>query len=334
MIRYPRINDFNKTKTSTFAGKYVNITEKVHGSNGCFYVKGDGTVRIARRNGFMEDTERFFEIATKIKEKLLSSMLDVVRELTKNPEDEVRFYGEIYGGLYNGATSQDAMRIQISVDYSPNNEFVIFDIVHGERVLPWEDVKDLCKRYKLPIVPQIFEGMWENFDPDTVEGLTSKVPSLLHDLTKVSNPACEGVVIRHDDGSNSGWGSRCKVKQDWISERPTRIRKKTIPKDDKKALHKLALSFVNDNRLTSCLSKNGGPDILRDRNSWYKLNNELVDDALTDIQGDGVIEGEVDKDILKGLKGMAASLIKKRAETLTPDQEADADSQPRRNNLN
>ena len=331
MIRYPHINDFNNTKPSTFAGRFVNITEKVHGSNGCFYVKGDGTVRIARRNGFMEETERFFKIATKIKERLLPSMLDVVRQLTKNPEDEVRFYGEFYGGLYNGATSKDAMRIQISVDYSPNNEFVIFDIVHGERVLPWEDVKDLCERYKLPIVPQIFEGMWENFDPGTVKDLTSKVPSLLHDLTKVSNPACEGVVIRHDNGANSGWGLRCKVKQDWISERPTRPQKKTIPKDDEEAQRKRALGYVNDNRLTSYLSKNGGPDILRERSNWYNLINQLVDDALEDIRVDEVIKGEVNTDTLKGLKGMASSLIKKRAATMNPDQEADADSRPLRN---
>jgi Rnl2 family RNA ligase len=300
-VRYPKIENLRRMETDypEFGSKMVCVLEKVHGSNGSYNIKPDGSYSVGKRTSYLVEGDKFCN-GFRIGEKYKTEMMGVVSELTQSPEDSVRFYGEFYGGLYNKTTRSGATKVQTKVDYCPDNAFVVFDIVSNvsdmKCVLPWDRVKELCQKYGLPHVPELYRGKWADLKKTLdVETLTSKVPLELHGLSDVSDPACEGVIIRHDSDDNDGWGLRCKWKQTWMDDLPREKQTKTYypdPKIDE------SLAYMNEARFVSYKSK-VGDEYLLTKSNMPKNMLGLVDDAIEDIK---VYVKGVDEELIGNLR--------------------------------
>jgi len=288
-----------------FGTKNVVVLEKVHGSNGSFNINPDGTYSVGKRTCYLTEGDNFCN-GFNLGEKYKSGMMGVVSELSKSPDDSVRFYGEFYGGLYNNTTLNGATKIQTKVDYCPGNDFVVFDIVSNvdsvSNVLSWDSVKVLCHKNGLPHVPEICRGKWADIKKTMdVETLMSLVAHEVHGLSDVLEPACEGVVIRHDSDDNDGWGLRCKWKQMWMDDLPNEKQVKTYYSDPR---IDDGYAYMNDARFVGYKSK-VGDEFLMTKSNMSKNIVGLVDDAIDDIR---VYVSGVDDDLIVTLK---KSLAKK-----------------------
>lgn len=299
-VRYPKIENLRRMETDNpeFGSKCVFILEKIHGSNGSYNMKPDGSYSVGKRTSYLVEGDKFCN-GFRLGEKYKSGMMGVVSELTQSPEDSVRFYGEFYGGLYNKTTRCGAIKVQTKVDYCPDNEFAVFDIVSTidgvKSVLPWVRVKELCQKHRLPHVPELYSGKWADLKKTLdVETLKSKVPFELHGLSDVSEPACEGVVIRHDS-DNGGWGLRCKWKQTWMDDLPKEKQTKTYYPDSR---IDEALAYMNEARFVSYKSKVGDEYVLTKSNMPKNISG-LVDDAIDDIK---VYVKGVDDGLIRNLR--------------------------------
>ena len=314
-FKYPKIEQVRRV-AEDLGGKHVWVLEKIHGSNGSIVCKLDGTYQVGKRSGFLAEGEKFcngFGLA----EHYHPNLMRITEELITSDSDSVCFYGEFYGGLYNGETNPNQTKVQRKVDYSPSNEFAVFDIVvtkgDSKEVLSWNRVKGLCDPIGIPRVPEVCNGPWDEISKTfDVESLRSLVPSTLHGLTDVSSPACEGVVVRHDSEDNDGWGIRCKWKQAWMDET-------CEPKKGEKRINTdkvvEALGYMNEPRFESYLSKVGSEFILDKKNMSQNMR-EMVDDAISDIKLYVKIDERVDgelcdflRNLRKGLSNKARKLI-------------------------
>jgi Rnl2 family RNA ligase len=309
--KYPKIESVRRV-SEDLGGRQVWVLEKIHGSNGSIVCKLDGTFQVGKRTGFLTEGDKFcngFELA----EKYHSNLMHITEDLITSDTDSVCFYGEFYGGLYNGETNHSQTKVQRKVDYSPSNEFAVFDIVvrneDSYEVLSWNRVKSLCDSIGIPRVPEVCNGYWDEISKTfDVESLRSLVPRTLHGLTDVSSPACEGVIIRDDSKDNDGWGIRCKWKQAWmdeICESKSRVDSKT---NSGKVVE--ALGYMNEPRFTSYLSKVGSEFILDKKNMSQNMR-DMVDDAISDIKIYVKIDERVDGELCDFLGGLRKGLSKK-----------------------
>ena len=142
---YPSLTQF-RTKYVTDYDEVV-ASEKIHGANVQLEVRtnvGDAPViRFGKRSGWVDEDEKFFghqKIVTQYRDQLFRA----TNELVGNDHEShvVRFFGEIYGGIYNKVCN--GPKVQRGVDYSPETEVAIFDIVVDGKGLDWDSVLNIC----------------------------------------------------------------------------------------------------------------------------------------------------------------------------------------------
>lgn len=305
--RYPKLEQLRRLEDDLLS-KEVVVLEKIHGSNGSICIHQDGSYQVGKRSGFLEPGDKFCS-GHKLVERYKDQLMSIFKDLIEEDGSYLRVYGEFYGGLYNCRTSEGSVKVQRMVDYSPDNEFAIFDIViegNRQNVLSWDRVKDICDKYGMPRVPEICRGRWcdikkSGFD---VESLISRVPFELHQLREVENPRCEGVVIRHDDGE---WGLRCKLKQRWMDDVPEPKAKKNDNPDSE--VRDECMLYMNQARFISYMSKIGVDDIMDKRKMGDNIR-ALVEDSIEDIISNKMIRDErFLKSLKKGLSNGARRLI-------------------------
>ena len=108
-------------------------TEKVHGAN--FSVATNGTeVKWGKRNSFIEEDLQQFNNSNYIKDRYERGVFQVFNDIKSmyNPSTtHIQIYGEIYGGKYSYLPTRhpkSVKNVQKQVQYSPNIEFIAFDI--------------------------------------------------------------------------------------------------------------------------------------------------------------------------------------------------------------
>ena len=122
------------------------VTEKIHGANFSFHVyrTEDGVqIKCARRTGFIEDDEKFFNYKP-VLEKYKSALINLHENVLDN---DFILYGELFGG-----------NIQSGMSYQEDQDFIAFDLcVKQEEVfLPVNKLNLYSKSFEesgIPVVP-------------------------------------------------------------------------------------------------------------------------------------------------------------------------------------
>ena len=298
-----RTSDYNlcKKDKSIFSPKSLWFaTEKIHGANFSIYFI-NSNIKYAKRNGFLEEEEWFYNyqiIKPKLEKniKLLSQKLD-----NKN----IIVYGELFGGYYPKEPEIfdikerinemnicivpfEQRAIQEGIYYSPNIEYIIYDIaiinLKGEvEFLSYELIIKLVNQTELLVAKPLVIGTFDKVSNYDIN-FNSTIPEILglRSFLPKKNLA-EGIVIRPlnnyilTNSTQSEYTTRCliKIKNKKFLEISENFDLEQASKSNQYILSKL----ITQNRFNSVISKIGK---LTETNYEYVLE-EFIQDVLIDL---------------------------------------------------
>lgn len=194
-------------------GIYV-VQEKIHGANFSFYCNGE-TVKIAKRTGFIEEGEQFYN-ADLVLSKYKGKVMDLLKHVQNKYEfvNYIILYGELFGGVYNHqdvTPENTAIRVQKGIHYAPYNDFYAFDIaLNGETYLNVHECNQFLDEMGFLYSKSLFEGTFEEalrYPNDQ----NSILPSWLG-LPELESNISEGVIIKPLEVKYFRNGSRVVLK--------------------------------------------------------------------------------------------------------------------------
>lgn len=285
------------------------VQEKVHGANLSFWTDGK-EVKCAKQSGFIQENEDFYNYEI-VLDKYKQNILNLFNSI--KGAEEVAIYGEIYGGNYphEGVKQLPVKTIQKGVYYSPNVEFIAFDIKVNGRFEGFDSFVDYCMIYEIPFLGALKRGTLEDCLSYPNE-YNSTIPAM-HGLPELKVNTCEGNVIRPINVIYFGNGSRVilKNKNDKFTEKET-VKKEYVPKeptpDHVVEIQKVATEYITENRLKNVISKIG---TVSDK-EFGKLLGLFCKDTIEDFMKDESKFESLDKKERK----MVTSLINKEAGNL------------------
>ncbi len=261
------------------------VTEKIHGANFQIMMGRDGVMRFGTRSGFLGEGDKFHNYREVIGERALEQFRGYCKTLMEEWDDmeSVTLYGELFGGGYPDINSSCKM-VQRGVYYSPNVEFMVFDIkvndlyLHAEKFL--QDMKEHLDAFKVVPVIQITPEL----GLDEVVNIESRYQSEVYKaygLPKVEDNMCEGVVVRPFlfDGRFGETGGRMiiKKKNEGFEEKCATNAEVSFNEDLVVRVVGELVCYLNENRLNAVYSK-------RD---WSDCNfGDFIKDVLVDIYAD------------------------------------------------
>jgi Rnl2 family RNA ligase len=306
-IKYPSIINVCQQSSIDYVyteglnvGAWV-VQEKVHGSNLSFWVDAFGSVRVAKRSGFIGPDENFHKAneALEAHTEPMRKLFKVIKELTSSSGKDysaafVAVYGEIFGGYYSHpdvpkVTGYKA--VQNGVMYSPFLHFVAFDVLIGLRdgrlhYLDTNRAERVLREVGIRPSRTLFVGTMEDafrYQND----FQSRLPGQLG-LPSPENNVCEGVVIRPLETRFFANGKRVifKNKNDKYKEREAKSKKRTafiesLSPEIKGICDELA-SYVTENRFLNVLSKLGEFDFYKIGMYIHYLVKDVFDEAFLD----------------------------------------------------
>ena len=279
-FKYQKISDkishynINK-KILSKKSKWI-VTEKVHGSNFSIYYN-EGSIKFSKRNKFLSEDEWFYNYQF-IKQKLIQNITKLSKILNEN---NIIIYGELFGGWYpeqpelwkgpeNVRINSKGISIipfheraiQEGIYYSPNIEYMIFDICiiknNNPIFIDYLDLEKYIKQTDFFYAKPLFIGSFQNAQKFNIE-FNSKIPNYLglKELPHNTNIA-EGIVIRPNENYFIEENKRCliKIKNKKFCE----IDENFDIHEAKKSYQYIFNSLINQNRLHSVISKIGIED--------------------------------------------------------------------------
>lgn len=176
----------------TFMKKKVVVTEKIHGANFSVYLNQKG-INFASRSQMLCPETNFMNCQRYFTPEKVEALIQFWKDMPVSADCEIRFIGEIYGGL-----DIDGIKaVQREVHYAGDIGFRVFSVqvinCSGQEkdevyTYQWDHVKTLCANFGLEVVPIIAQDI--TFEE--AYALDTKVKSKLSDKDQV----CEGFVIR------------------------------------------------------------------------------------------------------------------------------------------
>lgn len=249
----------NDVISAGLSGGRFHVSTKIHGANFSFIINKE-EIRCAKRTDFIHEGEGFFNWR-KVYSKFLPQLKKIQEAI--NETVTVTIFGELFGGVYPHKEVKqvnDVGAVQSGVYYSPDQEFLAFDIMIDGNYVSQKTFEEYCLAWDIPRVPTLFVGSfaeclaYNNEFQDPIHKL--------YGLPEIEKNICEGVVIKpYDDVRylhNSG-RVIIKNKNDHFSEiKGVKIQKvKPEETEDDKNKRALISSYVTDNRLKNVLSKIG-----------------------------------------------------------------------------
>jgi len=270
-------------------------TEKIHGSNCSFIIDNELNISKASRNLLLNGSATMHSLHL-IQDKYKENIINLRKLLlTKNiitDKSIVHIFGEHFGGYYPGMKNKHSA-IQKGVIYSPEHEFLIFDILIREYILTtptyldYQLVVNLCKEVNLPYVPILAKGTLEELlklNPL----FESTIPNLLNYPQPSSNNFAEGYVLKPNRNIWLKCGSRVilKLKNPSFLERTKKIDTSKEQKGKVVSIYDDNIkTLVNKNRYDNIVSKDGNlshpktliPIMIKDVYEDYK--KEYINEA-------------------------------------------------------
>lgn len=236
------------------------VQEKIHGANFGVYINEFGTnFKYAKRSGFLGEAEVFnnhFEVFTSDLTEKLTALFSFCTDA-----DNILINGEICGGHYpheDVEKLQGQTKVQNKTWYSPQNEFVAFDLsINGELISPREAV-ELFQKFGILHTKILFEGSLE----ECLDYPNEFPIKLSQDLgyPDIEDNICEGVVIKPVNPLYFIDQKRVilKNKNEKFTEKSAKSIKVREPLPDHiKAFVEIGSQYVNENRLRAVMSKEG-----------------------------------------------------------------------------
>lgn len=259
-------------------------TVKIDGSNFQVGVDENDNVWFGSRNREIQPNEDFQNWQRPIERmNVVSKIRQIKAELGAKT---VLIYGELCGGLYRHpevAVVKDAVRIQGRIDYSPDNQWIVFDALVDDKYMNQLQLQELCKRYELPFVGIKFIGTLDE---------CLKFPCEFNDTTGhdlwglpiIENNTAEGVVIKSVEDVRLPNGSRVIVKNKTpkYKERIRETKKNSQPGVNELEAEWLAKfeEYFTESRVYSVVSKLGN------KFDFGTLMKGFVHDVITDFRED------------------------------------------------
>ncbi len=256
------------------------IQEKYHGANAQLIITKD-TIKMAKRTAFLSPGEKFYnweEVLSKY-EVACRELFNKIKELGMFVE-EISICGELVGGSYphpDVAKNNTAAKIQKGIFYTPNNEFIAFDLKIDGHYIPLTEFYLLMGYInKIPVAPIKFTGNLAQCLEYPNEFQSEAYQ--LFNLPIIQNNVCEGTVIKALNKSlYFGNGQRViyKNKNEKWTEKSQKKKHKTTDKQPLSAealkLRENMVLLVNENRLRNVLSKMSGEITFKRFGEFMKL---------------------------------------------------------------
>ena len=276
-VKFPHIDNtwsdslVEKCKSNGLMGVECICAVKIDGCNFQIGCDENGDFSIGSRNTELKKDEDFSGCQTVIRREELFKKVEEVKMLldAKN----VIVFGELCGGLYRHKDVQKdntAVRIQGRVDYSPRNEWIVFDIAADGKFISQDKVADVCKKVGLHSQEVVFRGTLAEcleFSPVFID----KTGNNFWGFPVIEENVAEGVVIKPiEDVWIGSTRVVLKNKNPKFKERIKKIKAEATPflnSLEQEWLNK-ALELVNESRVWSAVSKLGAKpefgDIMRE----------------------------------------------------------------------
>lgn len=304
------------------------VTEKIHGANFQFIVKGKG-IFIGKKTSLLieKNQKKFYRsdiIFDKYKEDI-KKLSDYIKTQFNNV-NTVRIYGELFGGAYQHPDvekNNEAVRVQKGIWYCPFNDFAIFDISiesveeKERQFLNQNWVVETVKKFNLKHVPVIATNL--TFD----EAIKIPNDSLsqvykFYDLPEIKDNIIEGVVIKPVEPLYLNNGDRVilKNKNEKHSENNNSKNKTTktinMTKQMKEVYEDLQ-SRITENRLKNVISHIGHIKQNEFGKLLAEMNKDVIEEHIkeSNISLNEIKEKNNRKVITKMLNGDIATLIRK-----------------------
>jgi Rnl2 family RNA ligase len=278
------------------AGEFV-ATEKAHGAN--FGLHFNGTeYRSSKRSGINGVDENFHgsvKIAADYEQCVaaLYNYIWLVHKLEDGFDLAIR--GEVIGGMYKGVQANHASRVQKEVEYSINNEFIVFDIeINGEPV-SYNAFESLCMKFSFTQCPELKRGTLQELLAMNNE-FDSVIPALYGNENFEGNTT-EGFVIRPVYGERflpNGTRVIIKSKNSKFKENGgKKVRKSAVHlTDGEHAIGEQLTTYFTEQRISNVLSKH---PVIQGWKDFPKLAGLFFQDALEDFES---MEPVAIKDVL------------------------------------
>ena len=310
-VSYEKISsNFNKYKLTEADYRLFKktdwiVTEKIHGANFCLISNGV-RVDFAKRKETLSSKDDFFGyqiIAEQLKIKALA-IFEAVKSINSRVE-QISIYGELFGGEYPHPkieANPNVKAIQTGVYYSPNIEFMAFDIAYIEEgqernYLDCDRFIDICESADLLYIPILFRGKYEEAVAYKTE-FTTTIPKVLGlPLLDIENLA-EGIVIKpaHNFFIETSKGKlrpvlKLKISQFAEDKRFHQAQKwnynnyESVEQSDLTSdrLEAEALNLVTLNRFNNLISKIGKP-IKKNKKQRNYILQLYVKDVIEDLE--------------------------------------------------
>ncbi len=275
---------YNLNKNNNLNENFI-ISEKIHGAN--FSMEGnikDDNISFFRRNGIIKKDEDFYNFY-KIKDKLIESCLLFKKYLIKNSmiKNKFKIFGELFGGGYPSVKT-DTRPIQHGIWYSPNIEFMVFDIYVDDSYIGFIDNINILNKCGFEIVPILNFNCSFNDVLNMNIKLNSLIPNILNH-PKLENNIMEGIVIKVDPPKYNNRQKRLifKLKNDQFLEKRIKnnnIKNSKLNEESQKTLDTL-LMYLCLTRLNNVISK------IENTNNYRKIIGLFIKDAWDDFKNDG-----------------------------------------------
>ena len=179
------------------------VTEKIHGANFCLISDGE-IISFAKRKAILSPGDDFFGYQL-LQDWLKAKTLAIFHRIKQFYPDtqQIAIYGELFGGKYPHSEvkiNPQVDAIQTGVYYSPNIEFMAFDIarINSRQERYYLDIDtfiDLCNYASLSYTPILFRGKYQQALAHKIE-FTTTIPPLFNLPPLAIDNIAEGIVIK------------------------------------------------------------------------------------------------------------------------------------------
>lgn len=181
------------------------VTEKIHGANLCIiYDILEENILFSKRREIIKDNESFFGHENlQIDINILKIIFSFVSTKISNQNwNQLLLYGEICGGVYphpNVEINNNVKLIQTGIYYSPNIEFISFDIalINNKKEKIYIDYEISIEAFKLTrllYAKELFIGNFEDAINYKIK-FQSTIPNLFN-LPEIKDNIAEGIIIK------------------------------------------------------------------------------------------------------------------------------------------
>jgi len=266
------------------------VSEKIHGANMSMWF--DGTeFRVAKKTGFISPNGSFFgfdDIDAEEYRQKIEKLFKICQDAQEGTE-MITVYGEWCGGSYphpDVPAVPSAKCVQKKHYYSPDNQFIVFDLKINGNFRNVDEYEGWCKKAGLYVTQSIFRGSFE----DCIN-CQNEYPSKIYkmfDLPEIDNNICEGNVIKPVTPNYLPCGSRVILKnkndkhKEKCKSREPKAKVEIVFNELQQKLFEEMLSLINKNRLRNVLSHIGQID----DKGFGKLQGLFVKDAIEDFLKD------------------------------------------------